>query len=60
MFTSGPGLWLILLTIGVIALGGAMAYGLTRNRTRTRGEEVRTEAATRQQYADEEYKTPPR
>ena len=28
--TSGPSLWLILLTLGVLALGAAMAYGVLR------------------------------
>ena len=46
-------LWLILLTIGVIALGAAMAYGLMRNRKRSLGERIATEAATKQEYREE-------
>ena len=53
METSGPSLWLILLTIGVIALGAAMAYGLMRNRKRSLGERIATEAATKQEYREE-------
>lgn len=52
--TSGPSLWLILLTLGVLALGAAMAYGVLRNRKRTTGERIATEAATRQEYASED------
>ena len=48
--TSGPSLWLILLTIGVIALGVAMAYGMLRNRKRSVREEIATEVGTKQEY----------
>jgi hypothetical protein len=47
---SGPAFWLLLLTVGVIALGAAMSYGVSRNRTRTRAERRLTEAATRREY----------
>ncbi len=46
--------WLLLLTVGVIALGLAMAYGINRNRTRTPAEKQLTEAATRQEYRMED------
>ena len=51
---SGPALWLMLLTIGVIALGAAMAYGIIQNRKRTRAEKALTEAATRREYQKED------
>jgi hypothetical protein len=51
---SGPAFWLLLLTVGVIALGAAMAYGASRNRTRTRAERHLTEAATRREYEIED------
>lgn len=47
-------IWLLLLTVGVIALGLAMAYGLYRNRTRTLAEKQMTEAATRREYQMED------
>lgn len=46
--------WLLILTVGVIALGLAMAYGLNRNRHRTMAEKQMTEAATRQVYRAED------
>jgi uncharacterized protein involved in outer membrane biogenesis len=46
--------WLLILTIGVVALGAAMVYGINRNRTRTPMERAATEAATRQQYRAED------
>jgi len=51
---SGPALWLILLTIGVIVLLAAVIYGIMRNRRRTVGERVVTEAATRDNYRAED------
>lgn len=47
-------LWLLILTVGVIALGVAMAYGINRNRSRTPMERAVTEAATRQEYRAED------
>jgi hypothetical protein len=54
METSGQTFWLILLTLGVVVLAAAMIYGAMRNRRRTPLEEVRTEAATRREYAEED------
>jgi hypothetical protein len=54
METSGPGLWLILLTIGVIVLGAAAIYGIMRNRQRTPAEKITTEAATKREYQRED------
>ncbi|HEY8576046.1 MAG TPA: hypothetical protein VIL88_06880 [Devosia sp.] len=54
METSGPSFWLILLTIGVVLLGAAMAYGASRNRSRTQAEKNLTAAATRQEYVKED------
>jgi FtsZ-interacting cell division protein ZipA len=54
METSGPALWLILLTIGVIALAGAIVYGMTRNRQRRPIEEAVTETATKDEYRRED------
>lgn len=51
---TGPGLWLILLTIGVVILGLAMAYGIRRNRTQSTAERNLSEAATRQEYKAED------
>jgi hypothetical protein len=51
---SGPVFWLMLLSVGVLALGLAMAYGISRNRTRTAGERHLTEAATRPEYQNED------
>lgn len=54
METSGPSLWLILLTIGVIALGAAAIYGIVRNRQRTAAEKVVTEVETKREYERED------
>ena len=54
MDISGQTFWLILLTLGVVVLAGAMAYGALRSRARTRREAAVTEAATRQEYARED------
>ena len=51
---SGPMFWLILLTVGVVALGLAMALATSRNRKRTTGERLATEAATRREYREED------
>ncbi|MHA6300106.1 hypothetical protein [Devosia sp. CAU 1758] len=48
--TTGPALWLILLTIGVICLGAAAIYGMMRNRRRTLSERVTTEVETKHHY----------
>ncbi len=50
---SGPMLWLIILTIGVAALGLLMAFGATRNRKRTMQERLKTEAAAKREYSAE-------
>ncbi|WP_375450100.1 hypothetical protein [uncultured Devosia sp.] len=50
MEPSGPFLWLIALVGGLIVLGLAMAYGMSRNSTRTPGEKQVTEDATRARY----------
>ena len=47
METTGPGLWLIALTIGVVILGGAIIYGIMRNRSRSLSERVLTEVETK-------------
>ena len=51
---SGPAFWLMLLTLGVVALGAAMMYGLRRNQTRTAAERHLTEVATKQEYRAED------
>jgi hypothetical protein len=51
---SGPGFWLILLTVGVVALGLAMAFAQWRNGKRTPAEKVLTEVATRGEYKAED------
>ncbi|MVT00014.1 hypothetical protein [Devosia marina] len=57
-FVTGPALWLVVLTVGVIVLGGAMAYGMRRNRDRTLSEKITTEVETRRGY-EEQDKNPP-
>jgi hypothetical protein len=52
--TTGPALWLILLTIGVVALGAAAVYGIMRNRQRTLSDRVTTEVETRREYQKED------
>ena len=54
METTGPALWLIVLTIGALALAAAMPYGALRNRGRKPVEKVITEAATREEYRKED------
>jgi hypothetical protein len=51
---SGPALWLILLTVGVAALGFAMVFAQRRNSSRTPAEKVLTEVATRGEYKAED------
>ena len=57
METSGPAMWLILLTVGVIALAGAIAYGMMRNNKRRPVEKAVTEAATKEEYRREDRDT---
>lgn len=54
METSGQSLWLILLTLGVVVLGLAMAYGIRKNSQRSVTEKRVTEAATKREYARED------
>jgi hypothetical protein len=54
MDIAGPGLWLILLTLGVVVLGAALAYGMLNNRRRTLAERVTTEAETKREYDRED------
>lgn len=42
--------WFIAVVIGTIVLGAAIAYGMMRGGRRTRGEEQRSEAGTRDIY----------
>jgi glycerol uptake facilitator-like aquaporin len=55
---SGQTLWLILLTVGVLVLAIAAIYGTMRNRQRTLGEKLHTEAATRAEYKTEDGTNP--
>jgi hypothetical protein len=54
----GPYMWLLVLVLGVVALGGAIAWGMRRTAHRTLAEQARTEAATRREYADEDAERP--
>lgn len=54
MDIAGPAFWLILLTIGVIVLAGAIVYGTMRNRDRTVSERVATEVETKREYERED------
>ena len=58
MDIAGPALWLIVLTIGVIVLGVAMAYGMRRNRDRTLSEKITTEVETRHGYEKQDKNEP--
>ena len=58
MEIAGPTLWLIVLTIGVIVLGAAMAYGMRRNRDRTLSEKITTEVETRRGYEKQDKNEP--
>lgn len=51
---GGQAFWLILLTLGVVVLGGAMVYGIMRNRKRTVSEKVTTEIETKREYERED------
>ena len=57
METTGPALWLIFLTFGVVVLGAAMIYGTMRNRQRTLSERVTTEFETKREYQREDRDT---
>lgn len=47
-------LWFVAIVIGTVLLGAAIAYGIMRARTRTRGEAVASEAETRRIYKSED------
>ena len=49
---NGPMLPVALWWIGAFILGLAIAYGILRNRRRTRAEKTLTEQATRERYAE--------
>jgi hypothetical protein len=51
---NGPMLPLALWCGGAVILGLVIAYGILRNRTRTRAEKQLTEQATKNLYAQEE------
>ena len=53
-FIAGPAFWLILLTIGVAALGIAMAYAKSRTSHRTPQEKAYTERAARAEQKAED------
>lgn len=49
---NGPMLPVALWWIGALVLGLAIAYGILRNRSRTRAEKALTEQATKNLYAE--------
>lgn len=49
-----PGLWLIILTVGVVALLMALIYARSRTKKLTPTEIALTEAATRAEYRNED------
>jgi predicted MFS family arabinose efflux permease len=51
---GGQAIWLVLLTLGVVVLAGAMIYGIMRNRQRTLSERVMTEVETKREYERED------
>jgi hypothetical protein len=51
---SGPAFWLILLTVGVAALGSVLVFAQQRNSNRTPVEKVLTEVTTRGEYRAED------
>ncbi len=52
--SSGPSFWMIVLTLGAVALALAIIYGMRRNRERSLSEKAHTEAATRREYERED------
>jgi hypothetical protein len=50
----GQSTWLSVLVGGTIILALAIVYAMVRNRRRTLGERVATEAATREEYKAED------
>ena len=52
--TNGPMLPLALWWVGACILALVLAYGILRNRSRTRAEKQATEQATKKLYAEEE------
>jgi hypothetical protein len=54
METFSPYIWFIALTIGVLLLGAAMAFGILRNRRRSPIERATTEIGTRREYERED------
>ena len=51
---TGSHLPVALWFVGAVVLGLAIAYGIMRNRSRTRAEKQITEQATKNNYAEEE------
>ena len=51
---SGPAFWLILLTVGVAALGIAVVFAQRQNSKRSPAEKILTEVATRSEYKAED------
>lgn len=51
---SGPTVWLIVLTVGAVAPGLAIAYGIMRNQTRTPAEKNAAEIASSQERQAED------
>jgi hypothetical protein len=54
MIVSGPIFWAIVFVGGIVALGLALAYGISSNSKRTLAEKRVTEEATRDVYREED------
>lgn len=54
MIFSGPIFWAIVFVGGIVALGLALTYGLSRNSRRTPAEKRVTEKATQDIYREED------
>jgi len=55
MFSSTGGHWELLMGLGVLVLGLAIAYGVWRNMTRNKANDAVTEKATHELYADPDH-----
>jgi hypothetical protein len=53
MDDGSGGYWMIMTVLGVIALGVALAYGIMRNRSVTRGQKEAGERGAERVYAEE-------
>ncbi len=60
MLDGFGGLWLFLVVGGFIILGALIAYGVSRNKSRSTAEVARSELGTREVYGKEGAENSPR